>query len=400
VEVGGLHYDIGAFIYEREHPLFDLFPFLRDLCARVPARQRSVTPVGSLDRYPLTLRGYARDHGRAHAAAALAHLVWCKWACRRRASLPEHLEYYLGRTLYVESGLKTYIERLFGLPDAEVGLEFARYRLTKVETACSWRAAARRMLRGRRAVAAVYADEGYVRPKAGFAAVYGPVAEALRRSGVRVRTSARVQEARREAGEHALCVDGVVERYDDVVSTIPIPTLARLAGMELQARLETRSLFSLFYRHSGALRHDATYLYNFHPEGRWKRMTTFSEMHGRHEGDAWFTVEGTLDAGCGEEALEACRRDFETTAAARGLFDGTPAYQGGLITASAYPVYRPRDKPALEGARQALRDRGFVPVGRQGAFDYLGSGTIAANARRTARELVAQRGRPADGPSA
>lgn len=391
VEVEGLHYDIGAFIYAEGHPLFALFPFLLDLCVRVPARHLSITPSGTLDRYPLTLRGYVRDHGVAHAAAAFADLAWCKWACRRRASLPEHLAYYLGRTMYVKSGLKTYIERLFGLPDAEVGLEFARYRMAKVESACSWRGAVRRLLRGRQAVEEVLAPYGYVRPKPGFAALYGPVAEDLRRRGVRVRTGARIQAARRLGGSHELTVNDSTERYDDVVSTIPIPSLARLAGMEPPAAVETRSLFSLFFRHSGELRHDATYLYNFNPRGRWKRMTTFSSMYGRDDGNAWFTVEGTLGVGAEDEPLDACRADLERTAAAFGLFDGSPEYQGGLITANAYPIYRPHNKPALDAARQALRDRGFVLVGRQGAFDYLGSGTIAANARMTARELVAAR---------
>ncbi|HEV7587767.1 MAG TPA: FAD-dependent oxidoreductase [Longimicrobium sp.] len=390
LDVGGLHYDIGAFFYDAAHPLFDLFPFLRDTCVRVAGRHLSVTPAGTLDRYPLTLRGYVRDHGRARTAAAIADLAWCKWACRRRASLPDHLAYYLGRRMYVQSGLKTYIERLFGLPDVEIGLEFARYRLAKVASACSWRGTAGRLVRGRTAVAEVLSPYGYVRPKLGFAAMYGPVAEALRQRGVRVRTGARIDEARRAGAVHELSVDGTVERYDDVVSTIPIPTLARLAGMERPAAVETRSLFSLFYRHSGGLRHDATYLYNFNPAGRWKRMTTFSAMYGRERGDAWFTVEGTLEAGCGEEALDACRHDLEKTAAGFGLFDGTPEYQGGVVTANAYPIYRPDDGPALDAARGALRDRGFVLVGRQGAFDYLGSGTIAANARRTARELVEQ----------
>jgi hypothetical protein len=262
--------------------------------------------------------------------------------------------------------------------------------MAKVERACSLRAAARRVLRGRRAVTEVLDPFGYVRPKQGFAAMYGPVADDLARRGVRVRTGARVTRARRRGRGHELAVDGVAERYDDVVSTIPIPTLARLAGMEPPAAVETRSLYSLFYRHRGELRHPATYLYNFNPRGRWKRMTTFSAMYGRDGGNAWFTVEGTLGAGAGDEALDACRRDLEQTAAAFGLFDGTPEYLGGLVTANAYPIYRPHNRPALDAARAALRDRGFVLVGRQGAFDYLGSGTIAANARATARELVAR----------
>lgn len=396
VEAGGLHFDIGAFLYMEGHPLFELFPFLLESCVRVPVRHRSLTPAGTLDGYPLTVRGYVRDHGLPHMAAALADLAWCKWACRRRATLPDHLSYYLGRTLYAESGLKTYIERLFGLPDAEVGLEFARYRMTKVERVCSLRAVAARLFRARRGMDQVLPPHGYVRPEDGFAAMYGPVADALRERGVQVRMGARITGARRPGGAHELSVDGAEERYDDVVSTIPIPTLARLAGMEPPAAVETRSLYSLFYRHPGELRHDASYLYNFNPAGRWKRITTFSAMYGRRDGDAWFTVEGTLPADAGDASLDGCREDFERTAAAAGLFDGTPEYVGGLVTANAYPVYRPHNRPALDAARQALRDRGFVLVGRQGAFDYLGSASIVANARRTARELVAAHAHPVE----
>jgi hypothetical protein len=390
VEAAGLHFDIGAFLYSEEHPMFDLFPLLRELCPRIPVRHRSLTPAGTLDRYPLTPRGYLRDHGLAHAAAALADLARCKWSCRRRATLPEHLSYYLGCTLYLESGLKTYIERLFALPDHEVGLEFARYRLGKVERAASVRGVARRLLRRRDRVAAVVGPRGYVRPREGFAMMYGAIADDLQRRGVRVRTGARIARARRRGAGHELWVDGAGERYDEVVSTIPIPALARLAGTEPPAAVETRSLFSLFYRHPGEVRHDATYLYNFTPRGRWKRITTFSAMYGRDHGHAWFTVEGTLGAGDGGASLDACRRDFEETAAAFGLFDGTPEYLDGLVSAHAYPVYRPHNLPAIRAAREALRDRGFVLVGRQGAFEYLGSAAIVANARATARELVAR----------
>jgi len=393
IEAAGLHFDIGAFFYTAGHPMFEVFPILRRLCPATTVRHLSVTPAGTLDRYPLTLRGYLRDHGLAHAVAAFADLARCKWTCRRRATLPEHLSYYLGRTLYVDSGLKTYIERLFALPDHEVGLEFARYRLAKVERVCSLRGVARRLLLRRDGRAEVLGPHGYARPAGGFGVMYGAIGDELRQRGVRVRTGARIEQARRVGGAHELWVDGAGERYDEVISTIPIPVLARLAGMEPPRAVETRSLFSLFYRHAGPLRHDATYLYNFTPRGRWKRITTFSELYGRSGGHAWFTVEGTLDAGDRGVSLDACRRDFDETSAAFGLFDGSPEYLDGLVSDHAYPVYRPHNLPSIQAARAALAGRGFELVGRQGAFEYLGSATIAANARVTARELVVRHAR-------
>ena len=61
VEIDGLHYDIGTFVFREKHPIFKLFPNILSLYVKVDNNPLSITPSGSLDAYPLTI---SRLHSR------------------------------------------------------------------------------------------------------------------------------------------------------------------------------------------------------------------------------------------------------------------------------------------------------------------------------------------------
>lgn len=115
VRADGLEFDIGAFAFGHEHELLRSFPALAGRMVTIQPRGLSVTPAGTWEGYPLTPRGFLRDHGVARAAVAGASLLWGKVRHRRRNSVPAYARFYMGDALYRWSGLPLYIERLYGI---------------------------------------------------------------------------------------------------------------------------------------------------------------------------------------------------------------------------------------------------------------------------------------------
>ena len=127
----GLVFDLGAFLFSRHDGFFHSFPFLLDTF--VPAGERmTVTPRGTVDRYPVTLRGFLRDQPLPVAVLALADSVGGRWRYRGRENVPAFAQYYLGGIAYRRTGLKAYVERFYGIPGEEIGIEFALERLKAI----------------------------------------------------------------------------------------------------------------------------------------------------------------------------------------------------------------------------------------------------------------------------
>jgi protoporphyrinogen oxidase len=137
-ELGGLHksvviegkaYDVGAFAFGETHELLKTFAELAGQFVPVCAKYRRITPAGSVDIYPASIEGYVKDYGLINAAQAFIGLYWSKLRYRKRDSVMAYASFYVGRRLYESTGLKHYIERLYALPDSDIGLEFALQRL-------------------------------------------------------------------------------------------------------------------------------------------------------------------------------------------------------------------------------------------------------------------------------
>lgn len=391
VGIDGLHYDIGTFVFHPGHAVFGTFPGLAGLFVEASSRFRSLTASGRVDGYPMTLRGYVRDHGIAHLGYALGDLLCCKVRHRRRDTVPGYAKYYLGSTIYRESGLKAYIERLYSMPDTEVDPIFATKRLGLIGRWCSLRRIAGSVLRGRRTVlrgTPALTPTDLVRPPDGFDGIYRAIGDEVAARGARVRTGCDVRSVRRVGDGFELDVDGVAERFDRVVSTIPVPTMARLAGIPMRHEFEYVKMVSLFYRFRGAAVADATVLHNFTPAGTWKRITFFSQYYGRCDGDDYFTVEVPVSERDDEDP-DRHRAAFESHARRLGLFPGDPRLQGYLVTRHAYPVYRRDSLDLIQEEKEKLTRWGLLLAGRQGEFDYISSSDAAGNARRVASELIA-----------
>lgn len=392
VEINGAIYDVGAFTFAPEHELLRTFPILRETFVPVDHYSVSLTHSMTLDRYPMSVRGYLRDHGAAHAVIACIDLLASKLIHRRRDTLRSFVTYYLGGRVYLESGLRSYIERFYGVPDTEVDIEFVRQRMRALPEETSLRVNARRLLR--EAFASVRPNDPwhcYVRSPRGFEEAYTIIGNELRALGVRPVFGSRIRRiARRDDGGGTMIVttDDGVREYDHVVSTIPVPAVVDAVGLPNAPDFPTMSLVSLFYRLDGDPGFSAGCLYNFTGSGLWKRITLFSNYYGLIAGEHYFAVECTVH-GNDAARIEEQRRAFEQHIPATPLFRGDLKFQGGLLTPNAYPYYRRGDHERLQTTKRAVEAAGLHLAGRQGRFDYLTSHEAVAGSRGLAGAICA-----------
>lgn len=402
-ELGGLHrsvrfdgawYDIGAFLFDRDHALLKTFPILYDHFVPIEHRGLSLTRHRTLDHYPLSIRGYVRDNGVGRLIADLADLLRCKFAFHRRDSLAAYMRYYVGNSLYQRSGLKSYIERLYAVPDSEVDLEFALQRIPSLPYECGLRRNMRRLL------GEMFNRTGeengwncYVRPADGFPAAYRLIESDLRTNGVRVRTEARIETIEKRGREFVIrFADAPAERYDLVISTIPVGVMARMIGRPTPFVPETMRMISLCYRFAGDTGiGKGNMLFNFTSGGDWKRINFFSPYYGTVDGEHYFVVECTARRNDPRDA-DYMRHSFESHIAGSSVLNGELKFQGAVVTENAYPFFRRDDFGYIESARRVLTDFGILTTGRQGRFVYADSNSVAVQSRDMAWELRAKYG--------
>jgi protoporphyrinogen oxidase len=381
-QLGGLHrsqtvagrvFDIGAFFFCDAHELLRTFPGARASFVTACTTPVRITPTGSYDTYPMSFRGYLRDHGLVQSALDLAQLVRGRVAPRRPATVPGFVESYLGRGMYRRSGLKTYIERLYGLPDGEIALEFAAQRLGALQELTATQMV-RRWIRRRRA------DHGEVvvslaRHPDGFAVVYGAIARELEQLGVQLTTGVTPTRLQRRGRRFVLETDRGTHVADHVISTVPVRTALQLLRLPQEGQYETMTLHSLFFR--GRVVPGGSVFYNFTPAGTWKRATVFSRLYGALPAEDHFTVEVTSHA---SDGTAAHAEDFIQHATALGFVE-RPELVGHLVTPDAYPLFRRGQSAGRAEDRAQLTRAGIHLAGRQGRFEYLSSSQAAQQAK-------------------
>jgi protoporphyrinogen oxidase len=282
----------------------------------------------------------------------------------------------MGRRVYQRSGLSTYVERLYGLKDHEVALEFATQRLSFLQ-----RYTATSLMRKwiRRHVHPVRKNVLARHPK-GFSVVYGAIADALKRVGVRVETATAATRLKRANGGFILETGGWQREYEQVLSTIPVRATLQLLELPQEGEYEYMYLHSLFFR--GRVVPGGGLFYNFTPRGAWKRATVFSRLYAEQSQEDHLTVEVTSHSADGTGAFV---EEFIQHATELG-FLREPRLVGSVVTPDAYPVFRRGRSAGRNVDRQRLQDAGIRLAGRQGRFEYLTS----ADAVRQAKGAVSK----------
>jgi len=384
-DIGPYTFDAGSIFYEDAARLFDLAPGLRDLCAPVARIQRRIGPDGTLLHYPIEPRDLMRWPAHRLAAATLG-MAWSQATVRRDGTLDTACRARLGSRIYEGTGLRDYITRFHHLPPAQIDEEFFVHRMRFVADAtrpgriagAALRALRRKPYRkGPRAPLRV-------RPRTGFDTLFAPVRAALEARGVTFALDEALTGIVRHGGGFDVVTDAATRRADVVVGALPLDTLHR-AAFGTGSGLRSLDLMTLYVSAGWLDPGCGNVLFNFHRDGRWKRLTVYSRLYDPPpDGRENFAVEVTLPPSAAADP-QAAFADLARHLAALGLA-GDLKLEGHDVTPHCYPLYAPGHAADAAARITALAEFGIVPVGRQGRFEYLptASGVI----RRTTEELA------------
>lgn len=388
--IDGALFDSSATLFGLHHPLFAMFPGLAERFVEVEHHPRILSPSGAIDDSPPTPESYIVRHGARATARAALDLLAAKARHRPRASVPEFVRYYLGETLYRQSGLREYLERLFVVPERELDLAFASDRLIALAESASVGRNLVAMLR--RAVGHGGDPEPwrcYVRPREGFDVVYRHIAEDLRLEGVTVRLGATVEAIERVGGGFDVTAGGRTRRYDRIISTLPTQTTATAMGIAAQAGaspIEHASLVTLFYRLRGGIAEPGQFFYNFTRHGRWRRIVVLSRYYGRVDGEHYFIVEGVRQS-VDRESLEEVAWDFERQLPTLRFLDGVARRVGGVVLENHWPLARIGQYERIAALERSIRSRGVDLAGPQGTLRYRSSQEMVDSTQRLVARL-------------
>jgi protoporphyrinogen oxidase len=376
--IGGYTYDIGAIFFWSDNRQFDMFEGLLDMCVPLDVSISKISPSGNIIQYPFSLRDEILNRGLLEQAASIGSLIKARLSKRDIRSAADFARFHMGTHLYERTGLRTYLDRFYGLSGEEVSLAFAERRmdwLRKYGSARYWLSrglgAARVQMGGR----APHALNAYARPREGFQRSYGRNGECLSKMGVDIHLSNSIRSI--DAAEHGHVVHSEARSFfgSRLISTMPVAMTALWAGLPVAGSLVSLNLTTLFCSYAGPSSFDGTVLYNFHPEGTWKRLTMHSAYYGPVAGRSYFAVECTHLAD--NVSARSLFDDFTCHVRKLRIFDGDLRLEGSMRLAHAYPVYRHGFEAALHPLIRELNSRGIEPLGRQGRFDYIPSSAMA-----------------------
>ena len=365
----GYTFDVGSFIFQDDSPLLAHFPELLPLYVPIDPSWAKLNPQRFVTRYPFSVRddllaAGPLECGRMLLSAGLARL--------RRSPLrnaKDFAQYWLGARLLHRSGLDSYMERFCGLPIDKIDLRFAEKRMLWIAEHARVSNQVGRLLRMlRRSPAPPPSNRQLARPRAGFESLYAAAVQSLEARGVVFALGRRPDRIDRADVGFVVHLGGAELRADRMVSTIPIDHARALCGFAPDQSLPTVTLISLFFSFSGRRGFAESILYNFSHQGAWKRLTTYSDFYGPHDGREYFGVEVLADQ-IGH-SVEAAERDFRDHTTRNGLFDGELQLEGSHVLEHAYPIYTEGSGERAEQSIAELRAFGLESFGRQGSFHY------------------------------
>ncbi|MDS9468931.1 FAD-dependent oxidoreductase [Paracoccus sp. MBLB3053] len=368
--IGGYTFDAGSIFFEQAHPFFAMFPGVKELCTTTFRRQARIAPDGQIRHYPFEPKEVL-SWSRLRQMQAVLDLARDRTIIRSPQDAEAFCRSRIGKTAYETSGLKHYIARFHQEDPAQIDVLFCQRRMRFVAQEVRPRALARVALRlvARTREKPKPPRPLFVRPRDGFDKFYGAVRSQLEAKGVRFLMECDIDHIAREQGRfHVSTAAGTVSAHH-VVGAIPLDTMHEmLFGTGLG--LESIDLVTLFVSVSEITGFEGNVLFNFHPLGRWKRITCYSRIYGVEQGRHYFAVEITQRKHEAKDAAAAFD-DFRRHVAQFGIFGHDLTLEGYEIVEDAYPLYRKGCGPTVEQGIERLMDFGITPVGRQGRFAYL-----------------------------
>jgi hypothetical protein len=376
---------VGSIFYEARAKLFDQAPEARDMCPPVRRIQRRIAPAGNLLHYPIEPRDLMR-WPKTRLAMALAGLLGSRFVIRRDGTLEAACLNRLGKPFFEGTGLRSYITRFHHTPPSELDEDFFFRRMGFIEKATrpaallrsGWRALRRKPFR-KGAPAPLR-----VRPPEGFDRLFAAIGDTLTRRGATICYNAGLARITSDGDQFVITTAAGTLRARSVVRALPLDTLHR-ALFDAPSGLKSLDLMTLFVSAGAVDEKAGNVLFNFHRDGRWKRITLYSRIYPElMQQREFFSAEVTLPVGWTPDP-EAAFDDLKAHLEGLGMASDL-RLEGHEIVDGAYPLYTPRYDDGLQKTLARIGGAGVVLVGRQGRFEYLptANGTI----RRVAEELA------------
>jgi protoporphyrinogen oxidase len=361
----GYTFDVGSLIFQDDSPLLRHFPELLEHYVPIKPTWGRLNPQGKITVYPISIRDDILGAGPIGVIRIFASVLYARIFCRHMENARDFARYWIGAYLLHRSGLGTYMRRFYGINAEEIDLDLARKRMLWIAEYASLINLLRRSLWRKRASGPK--NRQMVRPKEGFAALYGAAVSRLESCGVVFKLSATMRQLHKTDCGYELLLDDGSLGGTRTVSTVPIEVAERICGNGQTSALKTITLITLYFSFAGERGFPQAIIYNFSHEGSWKRLTVYSDFYGRVANREYFAVEVIAGSVTSTEQAEA---DFRHHACANGLFRGDLKLEGSQVLTNAYPIY---SKGAAQNAAQAiarLKSFGIESIGRQGGFNY------------------------------
>lgn len=285
-----------------------------------------------------------------------------------------------GRRLY-ETFFKTYSEKLWGMPCAELDADFGSQRIKKLSL---YEAVVNAFGVGGKNRHKTLAEE-FAYPRFGTGRIYERMAEAVVNNGGRILAGRPVARALVSGGAAAgiETAGGERERYDAVISTMPLTDLvlrmqdAPPAVSEAAAKLFYRNTIIVFLNIASDSLFPDQWIYVHSKRMKSGRISNFRNWTTSLCGDSRNTAVG-MEYWCSDGDATWKAPDADLIAAAKseiassGLLKNA-AVAGGRVfrIAKSYPVYFKGYKPVLAPVTEYLRGiKNLYPIGRYGAYKY------------------------------
>lgn len=339
---------------------------------------------GRFFAYPLQAGNALWNMGLGRATACLASYLKEKFRPSFRGGDDEQtFESWVvgrfGRRLF-EMFFKSYSEKLWGIGCDELDADFAAQRIKKFSLGEAVKSALG--LNGTQHKTLV---DQFAYPTGGSGMIYERMAGGVERHGGRVHLNSRVRRLVHERGvvRGLELADGTYERFDQVISTMPLTHLVRGLGelpgnvAEAVGNLKFRNTILVYLHVDGTQLFRDQWLYIHAPELGTGRITNFRNWVPELYGKAKTSILA-LEYWCYEEDAVWQEADARLIArgseelGATGLLGGARVLEGHVVRIPrCYPVYARGYRKHLNPVIAHLRKfQGLQAIGRYGSFKY------------------------------
>jgi protoporphyrinogen oxidase len=398
----GNRFDIGPHRFFTRNP--EVEALFREICGSDLVEVRRLTRIRYRGRwfdYPLTPVNALLGLGPLAGLAILGSYGAARLRRRLAAPAVESFEDWVvdrfGRRLY-ETFFRSYTEKVWGIPCARIGADWAGQRIKGLSLGAAVRAA----LLGRRPGAPRSLVDRFLYPRLGAGQLYEKMAERVRAGDGEVRLETPVRRLRRDgfriataetdagpvAGDFFLSSAPLTELLAGLDPPPPAEVLAAAAGLRFRNHLSVQLVLQ------GAAPFPDNWIYIHTPEVRVARIASYRNFSPAMAAGPdlhpltleYFCFPGEPLWAAEDAALVALA---ERELAALGLAAG-PVVAGHVVrSAAAYPVIEIGVEPRLAQIRAWLdRFENLLPIGRSGMFKYNNQDHAMATGLLAARTAV------------